>query len=147
MSMLRPDAADLAAELRRLHYEHEHQCCWIFDSETQCGLWCGHDGEHLPHVGEYLPPPIVSPVWVLQFRQQMMARAWVFMRCPLCGARPPAVRPPASRLLWERGFEVECTPMLACREWEGYEQITQEMQWRFEPCGCEGREMLPGEAI
>lgn len=128
-----------------LHLANEHQCCWIVDpgKYTQCGLWCGHDGEHLPHVGEYLPPPIISPLWVLQFRQQITAHAWMLMSCPLCGARPPARRtlPP-----WEPGLEVECTPTLAYREWGGHEQITQEVHWRFEPCGCEGRELLPETA-
>lgn len=95
----------LSADLRALHYEQQHQCCRIVSDYGQCGLWCGHDGEHLPYVGEYLPSPIISPLWVLQFRQQIMADALMLMSCPLCGARPPANRLPAIRLLWERGFE------------------------------------------
>jgi hypothetical protein len=141
----------IQADARRWlnHYDTQHQCCLIIDYDgTRCSLWCGHDDEHLPHVGDYLPPPIISPLWVLQFRQQIMAGAWMLMSCPLCGARPPTRR---VRSLWGPGFEVEYGPAThVIREWEGRERSTIEMLWRFGPCGCEGREVLqcldaPGE--
>lgn len=121
------------------HGRVQHQCCWYVDAERPCGLWCGHDGGHVPHVGEYLPPPIISALWVLWFRQQAMAHAWKLLFCPLCGARPPQQRMP-----WEPGFEVFYGEEgLVFRAWRDVERITYERVWRFEPCGCEGRELLP----
>lgn len=122
------------AELHRLHCEHEHQCCWIVDGETQCGLWCGHDGDHTPHqIGEYLSAamPVIHPLNMLRLDILMRAGQWSRLRCPLCGAgRHPF------------GFTFGCEAPVgrfhADGRFGGYESI-----WRFEPCGCEGRELLP----
>ncbi|MFC8676698.1 hypothetical protein ACFUEN_28935 [Streptomyces griseorubiginosus] len=113
-----------------------HPCCWMVGEEA-CGLWCGHDGEHLPYaVGAYLPPPTISPLWILRFQQQHAAGAWLMWQCPLCGARP------APDFGVDRGPDTEVH-----RVWEDQKQVTYELTWRFEPCGCEGRELLPIESL
>jgi hypothetical protein len=127
--MLQPDAA----ALQRLHYEHEHPCCWLLDVDTQCGLWCGHDGDHVPYTpGDYLPPPIIGLLDLLRLQQ----RPWPHWVCPLCGAH-------ADHISCDAPFSVQ-------RDGDGNAswyapgaiRVDIECAWRFEPCGCEGREIL-----
>ncbi|MFI8535353.1 hypothetical protein ACIGMX_34550 [Streptomyces aquilus] len=110
-----------------------HACCWMAAEDNQCGLWCGHDGEHIPYVpGVYLPPLIISPLGLLPFQRG----EWP-MACPLCGTRVSCA-----------GFEA---PLRVLRDGDGSASWFEpedgdadvECAWRFEPCGCEGRETLP----
>lgn len=99
-----------------------HQCCRIVDDEP-CGLWCGHDGDHTPHqIGAYLPPSILGPLDLLRF--------WRDHRCPLCGTRES---------------NANFGPALVFREGR-FRDSELETEWRFWPCGCEGREILPEES-
>jgi hypothetical protein len=45
--LLRRIQADARRWLR--HYDQQQQCCAIAAEGDQCGLWCGHDGDHTPH--------------------------------------------------------------------------------------------------
>ncbi|MEU5596671.1 hypothetical protein [Streptomyces sp. NPDC020298] len=117
-----------------------HQCCWIIDGDDyeHCGLWCDHDGDHVPYTpGAYLPPPIISPLGLLALQRCR----WSCLVCPLCG---------------RRGEYVSCDPPFRVRRdgdgstsWyepdDGPGDI--EILWQFEPCGCEGREILPDLAV
>lgn len=129
MSTTLPDAA----ELRRLHYEREHQCCRIIDVGIQCGLWCGHGGDHLPYVGEYLPPPSIGPLELLTLRRNR----WPYFTCPLCRTRADGFTCDALlRAQWDGdGFASWYEPG------DGPDEV--EYLWQFEPCGCEGREIRP----
>ena len=108
------------------HLDPPHQCCWIADPDeyTQCGLWCGHDADHVPYTpGAYLPPPLISPLDVLPVNLRRPER------CPLCQR-------------WVDVYSSEET--LAFRDiGDGWREPEHEGTWRFEPCGCEGRELLP----
>jgi len=122
------------AELQRLHYEHEHQCCWIVDGETRCGLWCGHDGDHIPHqIGDYLTitTPVIHPLDMLRLNSLMRAEQWNRLRCPLCGAGQHSF-----------GLTLDCEGLIG-RFYDDEDHGGYERLWRFEPCGCEGREILP----
>ncbi len=134
MLMLRPDLT----ELQRLHYEHEHQCCWIVDGETQCGLRCGHDGDHTPHqIGDYLnlAPPIVHPLDMMRLNFLVRTGQWRRLRCPLCGEG-------AGGPYYEFGLELDCEGLVGS-SYGGEDRFEYERLWRFVPCGCWGREILP----
>jgi hypothetical protein len=117
------------------HGFEEHQCCWYADADNPCGLWCGHDGDHAPYMpGAYLPPPIISPLDLLA----LQLGQWPHLACPLCRARTDAVS-------CDRAFHV-------ARDGDGnvtwYEREADspgdiEQAWRFNPCGCEARQLLP----
>lgn len=117
------------------HLDPPHQCCWIVDDGyEQCGLWCGHDGDHIPYTpGIYLPPPVIDPLTVLSVLRHRWGSG---LLCPLCGARvdwpsregPYRVHRDDGTVSW---FE------------PGDDPGSVELTWRFEPCGCEGRELLP----
>lgn len=103
-----------------------HSCCWIVDGEDcePCGLWCGHDGDHTSYVpGAYLPPPIIGPLDVLPIALRRPGR------CPLCRRRVDSYRAEETLALRDVG--------------DGWREPEHETEWRFEPCGCEGREILP----
>jgi hypothetical protein len=118
-------AVDLEA-LKAAHFARQHGCCWIVDYD-RCGLWCGHDGDHLGYVpGNYLPPPLIGPLDVLRVQFRVL-------RCPMCGRAP--------KRRWEFHASVE-RPVTACRGSGEDVQVTLEAQWRFSPCGCEAREIL-----
>lgn len=111
-----------------VHIADRHQCCWIVDYE-QCGLWCGHDGEHLPFTpGVYLPPPMLHPLDVL-----LLSRT-VAPRCPVCGIR-----------LRLGDFDYEREVAHAFRHFEDgqWSEPELESELRFSPCGCEAREIHP----
>lgn len=103
-----------------------HSCCWIVGGEDcePCGLWCGHDGDHIPYMpGAYLPPPLIGPLDVLPVALRTAGR------CPLCRKRVD---------------EYRAEEMLAFRDvGDGWRGPEREIEWRFGPCGCEGREILP----
>lgn len=110
------------------HFAQEHRCCWIVELE-QCGLWCGHDGDHLGYVpGGYLPPPLIGPLDVLRVSGRFRVR-----RCPVCGRTP--------KHWWEFDASVE-SPVSAYRRSGEDWQMTLESLWSFSPCGCEAREIL-----
>jgi hypothetical protein len=119
-------AVDWRTEAWAVHIADEHQCCWIADPDNydECGLSCGHDGGHTPHqVGAYLPPPLIGPLDLLPLQTTGLLR-----HCPLCGA----------------GLEgIECGPALVFREGR-FHDSEMETELIFWPCGCEGREILPG---
>lgn len=117
-----------AVDFRALHYEHQHQCCWIINNEDQCGLWCGHDGNHAPYTpGIYLPPPIISPHALLLTPR---------FACPLCHA--------------DFSYDDGEGPLRVVRDGNGNAACYApssgpgdiEILWQFHPCGCEGRELL-----
>jgi hypothetical protein len=104
----------------------EHPCCWITDRE-QCGLWCGHDGDHLPYVpGQYLRlPPEVHPLDVLRF---LLSVWWQRgLPCPMCGQRTDDwTGGRMSYESWHVGDERRAAPVA---------------RWQFWPCRCEAREV------
>lgn len=101
--------------------EPPHGCCAIIEDQ-QCGLWCGHDGDHTPHqIGDYLPPPLLTPLDLLALRL-----AEFLKNCPLCSATVETV---------------DVGPSLVFREGHAFDS-EMENEWFFWPCGCEGRELL-----
>lgn len=112
-----------------------HPCCWtVGEDYGPCSLWCSHDGDHIPYTpGIYLPPPAISPLALLAVQQHR----WHDMACPLCGTR-------ADGISWEK-------PYCIYRDGDGHVSWYEpgdrrgsiERTWRFEPCGCEARELLP----
>lgn len=113
------------------HFARQHGCCWVVGAE-RCGLWCGHRGDHLGYVpGEYLLPPLIGPLDVLRLRFRVL-------RCPVCGWAP-------KRRRWEFNASV-LSPVAWWRRDDGGDlQMTQGASWQFDPCGCEGREILEGQ--
>jgi hypothetical protein len=101
------------------HHDVQHACCWLVgdgDAVVQCGLWCGHDEDHLSLVpGEYLPVPLVL---LLPGRRGV---------CPLCGEK--------ARAFGDGPFQV------FRRDGDGF-RATTEVSVRFVPCGCEGRQIV-----
>ena len=61
------------------------------------------------------------------------------LRCPVCGAGPDRPFSPFSLQFDTEG--------LIFRSHEGDERWTYERLWRFGPCGCEGREILPEATV
>ncbi len=123
------------AALQAAHYADAHGCCWAFGDPlyVMCGLWCGHQGEHVPYVpGGYLRlPPEMHPLEVLLFRIVRRPTAWPWLwwgpSCPVC--RRPVVDWDCwwpQREGWQAGDE-----------W----RIGLVATWRLRPCGCEAREL------
>jgi hypothetical protein len=115
-----------------------HPCCWIAGGEDYepCGLWCGHDGDHTPYVpGAYLPPPIIGP---LELLTPLRRSRWPHVICPLC-------QTPADQVSCGALFRVH-RDSDGSTSWNehGEGPGDSEYLWRFEPCGCEGRELLDG---
>lgn len=108
-----------------------HSCCWIVGGEDcgPCGLWCGHDGEHVPYTpGAYLPPSIIS---LSSFR------VGPNFTCPLCAAS-------ANHVVAEGPFRVARDGDGSASWYElGDGPGDVEILYQFGPCGCEGREILP----
>ena len=127
----------LAADLRDVHFAQQHQCCWIVDGETRCGLWCGHDGDHVPYMpGEYLRAPLLHPLDAVKLL------VWGIERCPLCGASV-AFDPWANVVTGAYCEGPTCVWRLnGPRTWIVGPESQWEYEWKFEPCGCEGRELL-----
>jgi hypothetical protein len=122
------------AEHMRLFDGEQHQCCWVVGTE-QCGLWCCHDGDHTAdRVGDYLPMamPIIHPLDLLRLR--LSRWPWRDMACLLCGTRsgPP---------WWTFGYTTVLEGVVG-RFYGEETTLSTERHWRFEPCGCEGREIL-----
>lgn len=100
------------------------QCQAIIDRE-QCGLEHRHEDDHVPFTpGEYLPPPMLHPLDVLLVMRTRMPR------CPLCGVRL-------------RGVEAQETHAFRHFEDGDWGAPEVEIEWRFDPCGHEAREVLP----
>jgi hypothetical protein len=114
------------------HYAEQHPCCWIVAPEyVQCGLWCGHDGAHLPYVpGEYLPVPELHPLDVLRLTALSPWRPWWLVTCPVCGTDTKS---------WLTHREAGDLATFVGGEW----RVQRVLWWRFQPCGCEAREVLP----
>ena len=122
------------AEHMRLFDGEQHYCCCVVDNE-QCGLWCCHDGDHTAdRVGDYLPMamPIIHPLNLLRLR--LAPWPWRDMACPLCGTR---AGPP----WWTFGYTTVLEGVVG-RFYGEETTLSTERHWRFEPCGCEGREIL-----
>ena len=102
----------------------EHGCCWLIRGE-QCGLLCGHDGEHeLFTPGQYLRMPrLLPPLGALRFD---LAR-WPWKRCPMCSERVDGV-----------GFGDTGTHVWAF--WDQDNVARRGGRWEFSPCGCEAFE-------
>lgn len=111
------------------HYDIQHPCCATHtDGETRCGLWCGHNNEHIPYTpGEYLAPQTLHPLTIRQLLTAPRGPLRDLPPCPICQAAtydwychwPPA-------LVWRSGTHPRT-----------------EVEWRFWPCGCEAREIVP----
>lgn len=117
------------AEHMRL-FDGEHYCCWVVDNE-QCGLWCCHDGDHTAdRIGDYLPMamPIIHPLDMLR----LQLTPWRWWRCPMCGTEPGD---------YGLGWVVKLEGVVG-RGYGDALTCSTERHWRFEPCGCEGREIL-----
>lgn len=105
------------------------QCQAIIDRE-QCGLEHRHADDHVPFVpGEYLPPPMLHPLDVLLLVRRRLPR------CPACGVLPSVV-------------EIDTQVTHAFRHFEdgAWGEPELEIEWRFDPCGHEAREVLPQAA-
>lgn len=113
------------------HIADQHTCCWVV-GDDRCGLWCGHDGDHLPYTpGDYLAEPTLHPLDLLLPWQMRLPGA---AHCPICGT--------ADRT-WGLCFSVEYG--LIARQVGDEIHLSTEGIWRFEPCGCVGREILPDQ--
>ncbi|MFI6274294.1 hypothetical protein [Streptomyces sp. NPDC050988] len=103
------------------------RCYRILDDDGVCELNRGHDGDCLPYEpGYYLPPPLITPLHILTLM-------WWHPRlvCLLCGTNATSV---------------SCDgPVLVIRDFDGPESV--ECDWRFKPCGCEGREIVTAEEL
>lgn len=118
----------IADTIWQAHIADRHQCCWIADY-GQCGLWCGHDGDHLPFTpGGYLPPPMLHPLDILLLSRTRAPR------CPVCGIR---------LRLGDFGYEWEVTHAFRHFEDGQWGEPELEIDWWFGPCGHEVREILP----
>lgn len=116
-------AATAAAKARHLQLAGEHQCCRVVNA-VQCGLWCCHDGRCVDYgPGDYLPLPLIGPL----DRLLLGPARWPWMRCPLCGTQVD---------------DVLCEHTTVMRWDDDGWQGSPEFEWRFSPCGCEGREVL-----
>lgn len=108
----------------------QHPCCWVVaagDKYRQCGLYCGHSGEHLSYVpGEYLfMPRRLDPLAGL--RLQLARFPWC--PCPVCGRFVDG---------WDALWGVH--------SWEiAPGDVRSERGWlrSFVPCGCEAFEVAP----
>jgi hypothetical protein len=114
---------------RHLELFVEHPCCYIVpgaEDVVQCGLWCGHDGAHLPYVpGAYLwLAPELHPLDALRLR---LARWPWRMLCPVCAGTASS---------WEAKQAGLTVWILGGEQRAGYPT-----EWRFGPCGCEAREV------
>lgn len=122
-------------ELLAAHFAVPHSCCWIVstrDGAVQCGLYCGHDGDHLDYLpGEYLPPPLLHPLDVLPLYVSSMRLPWWIIACPICGRQQHS---------WN--VDMEAAQLVGRRDGDGW-RCESETWWRFEVCGCEARELLP----
>lgn len=108
-----------------------------------CGLWLGHARPCTPFVS-YLPLPLLHPLdaWLVPRRLRETGVA-----CP--NGHGERRRRVVSRVFganWVTdlaGFEVE-GPVAAYRRFEGGRWLAPEFEavWRFEPCGCEFRQVL-----
>jgi hypothetical protein len=120
----------LTPEQLAAHTARQHPCCWLVDHNTQCGLWCGHGGDHTPHiVGDYLPDmPLIQPLHILSLR--LFWPGVRNRRCPLCGTTTACISQ------YDEGLVIR---------W--YQEQTAgthlEIEWSFDPCGCRARELLP----
>ena len=113
------------------HGHVDHQCCWYVDGDTPCGLWCGHDGDHTPHqIGAYLTlaTPLIHPLDILHMDALIRAGQWDRVHCTLCGTHA-------------NGYSLTMGGLIG-RFYDGEDHSTYERVWQFEPCGCEGRELL-----
>lgn len=112
-----------------------------------CGLWLGHAGACTPHVGDYLPPPLLHPLDARLVPLRLRATG---VACPNGhGARgrwhESSIH--GGRVLWdEPWYQVE-GPVTALRHHVDGHWLAAETEWlwRFEPCGCEFRQILPAE--
>lgn len=123
------------------HFANQHQCCRIADPTRyrRCGLWCGHDGDHVPYTpGDYLQPPLLHPLDRIRL---------LFLgddRCPLCGAWA-GFQPWSSRVT---GWTCTVEPRRRQLPRGPSAYIVSKKEWRwehrfqFDPCGCVGVEML-----
>jgi len=122
------------------HLDPPHQCCWVADPEecTQCGLWCGHDGDHVPYTpGDYLPAPLLHPLDIAAIV------LWGAKRCPLCKTSVE-FQPWANVVTgWSCEGPTQVWRLTGPPAWAVGPEWQWEYAWRFEPCGCEGRELLP----
>lgn len=106
------------------------RCLRILDDGV-CELDRGHDGGHLPYVpGDYLPPPLITPLDLLHLRHWPRSSA-----CPLCGQPVNSVSCEGPTVAY-RGTLARGDGAI---EMAGGET---EFEWRFGPCGCVGREIL-----
>ncbi|MGW1744571.1 hypothetical protein ACWCRD_02915 [Streptomyces sp. NPDC002092] len=120
------------------HYDQQHQCCVVAAEGDRCGLWCGHDADHVPYTpGDYLPTPLLHPLDVAAIL------LWGFKRCPLCKASV-AFRPWGNVVTgWYCEGPTQVWRLTGPPAWVVGPEWQWEYAWRFEPCGCEGRELLP----
>jgi hypothetical protein len=111
----------------------EHPCCCLV-GELQCGLWCGHDGEHVPHIpgGYLLMPPLLSPLGRLR---------WARGTCPVC-SRPLRPKQTGAGRFWLR--EAAESGEFGLYVWQidgGFTVSRVGLLWRFWSCGCEAFEV------
>lgn len=124
------------------HGDERYGCPGLvwFDAEAlQCGLYSKHDGPCTPNVGDYLPPPILHPLdaWLVRVRQYATGRP-----CPN-GHGGAWYSPFPGRRLWtDPSYGIEWTTMFRHFEDGAWLPPESEALWRFEPCGCEFREIL-----
>jgi hypothetical protein len=126
----------------RAPVDERHACpglVWIDSDAHPCGLWWRHDGEHVPFVGDYLPPPLLHP---LDARLVPIRARETGTACPN-GHGGRWFEPFPGRRWWiEPSYQVEATTAL--RHFvDGHWLAPQtELEWRFEPCGCTFREIV-----
>lgn len=127
--------------------DERHGCPGVVPDDGEmyaCGLLAGHRGACTPHVGDYLPPVILHPLdaYLVPVRLQASGIA-----CPNGHGRRGRWHVSSifgGRMLWtEPSFGVE-GPAAAFRHFEDGAWLPPESEllWRFEPCGCEFRQIL-----
>lgn len=112
----------------------QHACCFLVqagDNAVQCGLWCGHDEDHVPFVpGGYLPEQLLGPLQLPPpiRRVRFGPAVGMFVLCPMCAGPLSA-------------WDCEGPGRVARADGDGW-RSELELQWSFDPCGCRGREIV-----
>lgn len=105
------------------------------DVGEQCGLLHGHDGVCVPFTpGWYLPAPLLHPLEEVLVRVRM--RAGLERICPNGCSRLVADRYVRDAFL----LTVEAPPPTYLLDWDRFAE--PQVDFRFDPCGCEFRQIL-----
>ena len=109
----------------------EHGCCRIAEGPDgepcYCGQYCGHVGDCTWWTpGGYLSPRLITPLDWFDAGWPGEGPLWRIRRCPMCGAGVSFCSGDFSHVIYCDAEDAE----------------RDGVRWAFEPCGCEGRELL-----